>query len=126
MLFHFRLVMTVIAGPGRAAGGVAGGAISVRSAVIDGEGMVESRPCPGGSCVTLRTLSIKVVGGLVGAMTGDAIGSSGGLVIEVSRPPTGGGVAGRALPGEVIGWFTAGVAGNAVGRPGSFMVESRA
>ena len=66
----------------RSSRGMALAAVSVCTAVVHWEGVVEGCPAPGRGVVALRTLSTEVVGRLISRVTGFAI--SGRLVTAMA------------------------------------------
>lgn len=84
MLFgHFCLVVAGKTVVFRSSRGMALAAVSVCTAVVHWEGVVEGCPAPGGGIVALRTLSTEVVGRFISRMTGFAIYGTNRTVIKI-------------------------------------------
>lgn len=87
LLSYLTLIMAIKTGPGTASRRVTGSTLAARAAVIHRKTVVEICWFPGVGGMTIRALSIVVIGWAAIAVTGDTIRRASCAVVECGRFP---------------------------------------
>ena len=127
MLFvHFRPVMAAEACPRLGARGMAASTITIGITIIHGKIMIERGTLPGGCVMTLRALTLEVVGWSFVLVAIYTICRPNRLVVESTAAPPRSVMALRALTIKVVGRFVIHMACCTVRRPNHLVVKSTA